>query len=244
MNGVVALIPARAGSKGVRGKNLRRLMGYPLIAYSIRAALETPGIDRVLFSTESEEYAEIARGYGAETPFLRPAELASDEATDYEVVFHALEWLKANSAEVPRWVVHLRPTTPLRDPDLIDQAIRTIRNHDQATALRSVHEMPETAYKMMQIHEGRLLCAFTESPELDEGNRPRQQYPKTYQPNGYVDVLKSEFVLNHPGKVHGNHVLAFETPPVVEVDSENDFHLLEFSLAQNDSLFKRLFPEG
>ena len=113
MSEVVALIPARAGSKGVPGKNIRLLGGYSLLAWSIAASLKTKSIDRVIVSTDSEEYATLARELGADVPFLRPAELSGDRSTDYDFVLHSLNWLRENSSE-PDYIVHIRPTTPFR----------------------------------------------------------------------------------------------------------------------------------
>ena len=115
-HGVVALIPARGGSKGVPKKNIAPLGGHPLIAYSIAAAARCPDIARVIVSTDAPDIAECARAYGAETPFLRPAPLAQDGSTDLDVVVHALEWLAAHEGLRPELLVLLRPTTPLRDP--------------------------------------------------------------------------------------------------------------------------------
>ena len=122
MSDIVALIPARAGSKGLPGKNIRPLGGHSLLAWSIAACLKTKAIDRVIVSTDSEDYATLALSLGAEAPFLRPVEISGDRATDYEFVLHAMNWLKENSTE-PTIIVHIRPTTPFRDPVMMDRAI-------------------------------------------------------------------------------------------------------------------------
>ena len=126
---IVALIPARSGSKGVPNKNIRYLGDVPLIAYSIIAALKSTLIDRVIVSTDSEEYADIARNYGAEVPFIRPAEISGDTATDLQLFEHAISWFEKNENLVPQYFVHLRPTTPLRDPRIIDDAIKNKVDH-------------------------------------------------------------------------------------------------------------------
>ena len=137
---VFAIIPARGGSKGVPKKNIRPLAGYPLIAYSIAAARLCSRIDRVIVSTDSEQIAELSRKYGAEVPFMRSPALAGNLSTDREFVIHALEWFGKNEAAVPDYLVHLRPTTPLRDPTLIDEAIAALMSDPEATSLRSGHE--------------------------------------------------------------------------------------------------------
>ena len=144
-----ALIPARGGSKGVPKKNLRPLGGHPLIAFSIAAAQQCPEIGRVIVSTDSPEIADVARTYGAEVPFLRPSALAQDASTDREVIHHALEWLRTHEGRQPDLVIQLRPTTPLRDPALLSAAVQFFRSRDEATSLRSVHELSEPPQKMV-----------------------------------------------------------------------------------------------
>ena len=145
MTKVLALIPARAGSKGVPDKNTRPLGGYPLLAWSIAACRKSKAIDRVIVSTDSPDYAALAREAGAEAPFLRPQEISGDLSTDYEFITHALDWLQEHG-DMPDYVVHMRPTTPVRTPKIIDEAIEAFMKAPDASALRSVHEMPESAY--------------------------------------------------------------------------------------------------
>ena len=113
---VLAIIPARGGSKGIPRKNIRPFAGYPLIAYSIAAGLQAKTVTRVIVTTDDDEIAEVARSYGAETPFLRPAELAQDLTTDLPVFQHALNWLASHEDYHPDVIVHLRPTSPVRPP--------------------------------------------------------------------------------------------------------------------------------
>src|SRR5680860_643299 len=114
---VLALIPARSGSKSVPGKNLRRLLGRPLISYSIEHALSCRRITRTLVTTDSEEIARVAKDHGAEAPFLRPPEISGDLALDVEFHRHALEWLREKEGYEPRFIVNLRPTHPVRQPE-------------------------------------------------------------------------------------------------------------------------------
>ncbi|MCP9901484.1 acylneuraminate cytidylyltransferase family protein [Cyanobium sp. Cruz CV11-17] len=237
---VVALIPARSGSKGVPHKNIKSLGGHPLIEWSIKGCLKSGLIDRVIVSTDSPEYADLAVNLGAEAPFLRPAEIADDLSTDYDFVLHALDWFASHGGE-PEFLVHIRPTTPYRAPALIDEAIEAFRDEPRATALRSVHEMSESAYKTFELAPaGQLKRLGADSTALDAANNARQQFPATYQANGYVDVLSSRFVRSH-GLIHGDWVMPFITPAVVEVDTEDDFAHLEFLLARNPRIAHQLF---
>lgn len=242
MDEVVAIIPARSGSKSVSDKNIRLLAGKPLLAYSIAASRLTSNIDRVIVSTDSQGYANIARESGAEVPFLRPMEISGDMSTDYQLIKHALDWFQDNEGRQPEYLVHLRPTTPLRDPRCIEAAIEMIKNDSKATALRSVHEMSESAYKTMEIENRYLKCVGSGSFDLDAANNPRQMFNKTYKPNGYVDVIVSSYVMKNQ-KIHGDHVLAFITPYIGDVDTFEDFDYLEYQTEKNPMLIKRLFGE-
>ncbi len=241
MDEVYAIIPARAGSKGVPDKNIRLIAGRPLLAYSIIAARRCSLIDRVIVSTDSQRYAEIALEYGAEVPFLRPAEFASDEAGDPEIMNHVLGWFREHGWNEPELLVHLRPTTPFRDPDLIAEAITLLRGEPEATALRSAHEMANTAYKCFEVESGRLKSAIIGSFDLDACNHPRQSYPVTYDCNGYVDILRPDFINKNPGKVHGDRVAAFITPFVGEVDTFAELEYLEYFADRNPLVYERLF---
>lgn len=240
---IVAIIPARSGSKGVKDKNIYPLAGKPLLAYSVRAALLANSIDEVFISTDSTEYAQLAKSYGASAPFIRPAELSTDISSDRDFVLHFLAWYQEVNGLYPRCLVHLRPTTPLRDPSIIDLAIAMIKNtSEKATCLRSVHEMSETAYKCFEIEDNQLVSVFSREKNLDCSNLPRQAYQKTYQPNGYVDILKTEHVLSGEG-LSGSHVLAFETPVVTEIDTIDDLDYLAYQVNKSKKLFNQLFGE-
>lgn len=239
-NYIVSIIPARGGSKGVPKKNIKELKDHPLIAYSIKASQKSQLINRTIISTDSEEIAGIAKKYGAEIPFLRPVHLASDESTDYEFIEHALNWFQDNEGKKPDYLVQLRPTTPLRDPALIDKAITDILADDSYTSLRSVHQMSESAYKCFEVENSVLRCLCTHSPEIDSANNARQKFPTTFQANGYVDILKSTFIIQNK-KLHGNKVYSYITPTVTEIDTFDDFEYLEYQINKKNKIFNVLF---
>ncbi len=242
MADVIALIPARAGSKGVVDKNIKLLAGYPLISYSIAAAKLVDSIERVIVSTDSNQYANIALEYGAEIPFLRPEEISCDSSSDYDFIIHALEWIRDNENFLPKYLVHLRPTTPLRDPVYIEKAIKLISHDTHATSLRSVHEMSETAYKAVEIDTEYLKCVCTGSFDLDSTNQPRQEFPKTYVTNGYVDIYKTSYIMENR-KILGDKVIAYLTRPTFEVDTIEDFDYLEYQVEKEPNFLKGLFTK-
>ncbi|MFC1820437.1 cytidylyltransferase domain-containing protein [Thermodesulfobacteriota bacterium] len=237
---VYAVVPARSGSKGVKNKNIKTLCGHPLLSYSIIAAKKTKSTERIIISSDSPEYIKIAKSYGAEAPFIRPSEISGDKSSDYECIKHMLDFLQENEGHVPEYIIHLRPTTPFRDPVLIDEAVHKIMSERNATALRSAHEMSETAYKCLEIKNSLFKPLGATSFDMDVANLPRQMFPKTYSANGYIDILKSSFIAS-AGKIHGDHVVAFVTPVTLEVDTAYDFKALEQYAAENIFLIERLF---
>ena len=237
---VYALIPARSGSKGVPNKNIMELAGYPLIAYSILAAKKCLGIDRVIVSTDSEEYAEIAFEYGAEVPFIRPVEISGDNATDIQFFQHAVDWLRREEGFAPSYFAHLRPTSPIRRPEIISQAIEEFKSN-KFSALRSVHKMSNTAYKTFEIENEKLKKLCDGEFDIENTTMPRQVFPNTYCPNGYIDIVRTSMI--DKGVLHGNCVKAFITKPSYDIDEIDDFALLKFMVDKNQEIIKILFDK-
>lgn len=234
MNNVCwAIIPARSGSKGVKDKNIYPLNGKPLISYSIEIALKTKEISRVLVSTDSEQYAKLSRKYGAEIPFLRPEKISGDKSSDYDVIEHLLKWAQENNENLPKFLIHLRPTTPLRKTKVISDAISLISKSENATSLRSIHEMSESAYKTFEVNLGYLRTLKGVDNNLNAANKPRQAFPKTYVGNGYVDIYNVEYVIKNKNLL-GENVLAYETKIAPEIDSIDDLKYIEY-LLKNES---------
>ncbi len=227
---VIAIIPARSGSKGIIDKNITDINGFPMLAYSITAAKLVDKINRVIISTDSERYAEIAKGYGAEAPFLRPAELSSSDSLDIDYLQHTLNYLLLNENSIPRYIVLLRPTTPLRDTGVIRAAIDLIYSRPDASSVVSVHAVEECPYKWMVISKsGYLTSPFTEM-EPDDVGLPRQSFQTVYNPDGYVDVLRSDIILED-GYVYGHNAIPYLiNNSVVDIDTYHDLDVL----MQND----------
>lgn len=231
MNTAIAIIPARSGSKSILDKNLIQLAGFPLIAFSIAAAKLSPSVSRVIVSTDSEKYADIARKFGAEVPFIRPVAISGDNATDIEFMVHAMNWFDENEPRTPEYWVHLRPTTPLRDPNHIAEALQRIRSRDDATALRSAFPCPESPFKWFRhSDDGFLMSLNSDDTDLDKFNSPRQMYPKVFVPDGYVDIIRRSFV-KRTGQIHGNKVIGFTSPVCSEVDSVEELHRIDYEIS-------------
>jgi CMP-N,N'-diacetyllegionaminic acid synthase len=228
---VLAIIPARGGSKSVPFKNIAILNGRPLIYYTIQQALETSMITRVLVSTDDAEIADIARRYGAEVPFLRPAEIAGDLSVDIEYMRHALLWLVENEGYRPDVVVNLRPSEPMRQPATINAAIRRLIANPAADCVRSVRLAKESPFKMWLLQEDGLIYPATTLDGVAEPyNQPRQALPIAYWQDGYIDVAWSRTILEL-NSTTGGRVLPFEiTEQTINIDYPDELKAAEQAL--------------
>ncbi len=227
---ILALIPARGGSKGIPRKNLLALAGKPLITYSIEQAQASRYVSRVIVSTEDDEIAAVSLRSGAEVPFRRPYEYAQDGSLDLHVFRHALIWLRDHEGYVPELVVHLRPTGPVRQVATIDRAIEVILAHPEADALRSVSTPVQTPYKMWKIEQGYLVPLLQLEGVAEPYCQPRQLLPDVYWQNGYVDIIRPRAVLEQ-GLMAGRTILPFVVEEEIhEIDYEETLPLVEAAL--------------
>lgn len=222
MTEVLAIIPARGGSKGIPRKNIRNFAGFPLIAYSIAAGQQARAVSRVIVSTEDEQIAEIARQLGAETPFMRPSELARDDTTDLPVFSSALLWLAEHEGYRPDVVVQLRPTSPIRPRGCVDRAVEILLSHPNADSVRGVVPAAQNPYKMWRLHgEGRPMKPLLEVAGIAEAyNAPRQSLPPVYWQTGHVDAIRSKTILRM-GSMTGAKVYPLIIDGRYSVDIDN-----------------------
>ncbi|MFC1988628.1 cytidylyltransferase domain-containing protein [Chloroflexota bacterium] len=233
---ILALIPARGGSKGIPRKNIKDLCGKPLIAYSIKQALASKWNNRVIVSTDDAEIADIAKKYGAEIPFMRPAEYAQDLSPDIDVFRHALKWVKANEGYIPDIVLHFRPTCPIRNVETIDRAIELFVNTPEADSLRSVRTPIQTPYKMWKIADGFMKPLLELPGVVEPYNLPRQSLPEVYCQTPYLDIVRAGVILNE-GKMNGNKILPFIIEEEwVDIDYPEDFKVAEGLLKKKGML--------
>ena len=229
---VLALVPARGGSKSIPRKNLRRVHGKPLIAWSIEHGLAARLITRVIVTTDDTEIAGVARTHGAEVPFLRPAKISGDLAVDFEFHLHALEWLRDHEGYVPDMVVQLRPTHPLRKPTTLDRAIEAFAARPDTDSLRAVRPASFTPYKMWFMGADGLLTPLLQLEGVQEPyNMPRDTLPKVVQQDGYVDITRPRTVFEL-GSTTGSKILSFPVDePIVDIDYEHELIYAEQLLA-------------
>lgn len=227
---VLAIIPARGGSKTIPRKNVQNFVGHPLLVYSIAAGLQAKSVSRVVVSTDDESIAEIARQYGAEAPFLRPAEFAQDETLDLPVFQHALNWLIKEESYRPDIVVQLRPTSPLRPPDLVDRAVNILLKHANADSVRGVVPAGQNPYKMWRLSGDEPMQPLLKAKGVAEPyNAPRQKLPETYWQTGHVDAIRAR-TITKKSSMSGEVIWPVLIDPryTVDIDTMNDWRRAEW----------------
>jgi CMP-N,N'-diacetyllegionaminic acid synthase len=232
----VALIPARAGSKRVTGKNVRPLAGHPVLAYSIAAALDSGMFDSVMVSTDSEAYAAIARHYGAEVPFLRPAEFAGDLSPDIEWIDHLLRTLQAQGQSFDLFSI-LRPTSPLRQPQTIRRAHDLFTSQPGADSLRAVEKCKQHPGKMWVIRGQRMLPLLPFGPkEQPWHSTPYQALPEIYIQNASLEIAWTRVVLESR-TIAGNTVVPFVTEGLegFDINDPDNWMVLERLVAEGQA---------
>jgi len=223
---ILALIPARGGSKGIPRKNIRLFAGYPLIAWSIAAAKQSKLVTRLVVSTDDEEIAAIAREYGVQTPFCRPAKLALDSSTDLPVFEHALKWLEDVESYRPEVIVQLRPTSPMRPHGMVDRAIRVLLDHEDADCVRGVVPAQQNPFKMWRFNgEGTPMHPLLEVSGIREPyNAPRQVLPPVYWQTGHIDAIRVS-TISQKHSLTGDTIYPLVIDPryAVDIDTLEDW---------------------
>lgn len=229
----LAVIPARGGSKGLPGKNIRPLNGKPLILYSIEAALESGIVTQVVVSTDDEAIADVARHAGAEVPFLRPAELATDEAKSIDVLRHAVQYYEENGQQYD-YILLLQPTSPLRTATDIREAMKQFI-YCGADSLQSVASARTHPYLLRQRSDAGQLSPYLEA----ESHARRQDLTELYELNGAIYLMKRGLLMEQ-GKIVGASNQGFIMPAErsVDIDTLWDFRLAEWILQHTDEKWR------
>lgn len=224
MPNILAIIPARSGSKSVKDKNVRIMNGKPMLAYSIEHALQSKLVNRVIVSTDSPAYQEVARQYGAETPFLRPKEISGDASLDIEVFDHALRWLADKEGYRADLCVHLRPTHPIRDPRDIDKMLAILLENPLIDSVRSVSPAMQTPYKMWIFpdQESDRMSPLVSCNVPEAYNTPRQGLPQVYMQNACIDVIREATILEKHSMT-GDWIAGYKMKYDFDIDTEQDF---------------------
>jgi N-acylneuraminate cytidylyltransferase/CMP-N,N'-diacetyllegionaminic acid synthase len=229
---MVAIIPARGGSKGVQGKNIKLLCGKPLIAYTIEAAKAAKRIDRIVLSTDDTDIAQIARAYNVDIPFMRPKELAQDDSRGIDTYIYTIDKLNKELNNHYDEFIVLQPTSPLRMPEDIDNAIELFYKNN-ANAVIACVMMPHPPTWARKINkDGKIENYFN----IDIENKNRQEFESAYLPNGAIYILKYSF-LTEKYAYYSDKTYAYLMPPErsIDIDTELDFKLAELLIKERGS---------
>lgn len=224
-NKVAAIIPARGGSKGLVGKNIKMLNGKPLIAYTIQEALKSQYIDRVIVSTDDFKIAEISKEYGAEVPFMRPESLAGDKVGSVEVLIHAIDYLKhVESKEYP-YTCLLQCTTPFKTAEDIDKTIEKCIESELFDASVSLCEAEVNPLWTVKLEQEQIVDFIEGGNDIPT----RQELPKAYRLNGGIYVVDTNVLVTTKNLLPKNTTgYIMESIRSVDIDTEYDFKLCEF----------------
>jgi len=238
---ILAVIPARGGSRGIPRKNLVSLAGIPLFAYSIEHAKSSRFINRVIVSTDDDEIARLGVNYGAEVPFMRPEDLAGDTVLDLPVFQHVLKWLDIHEKYQADIVVHLRPTAPLRKTHQIDEAIEMLMKNTEADSVRSVSIPSQHPYRMFSIGDDGFLKPLLQTKYKEPYLLRRQDCPPVYWYNCVIDVTKPSTIWKK-NSMTGDKILPYvmDSRFVVDIDGPEDLLLAETKIRQ----FKEIIEVG
>ena len=228
---VLAIIPARGGSKGLPGKNIKKLNGKPLLAYSIETAIQSDVFDKIIVSTDDEKIAKTAKNYGAEVPFIRPAKLATDTAKSIEVLVHAIKWLE-DKGENYDYVMKLQPTSPLRKKEDIVKAMDLLLKKDGNSVI-SVSECDHHPLWANTLEDDLKMNEFIRD---EVKGKNRQELPKYYELNGVIFLSKVEVLLRTKdwyGKESYAYVM--DSKRAIDIDNIIDFELAEIIMRKIDT---------
>ncbi len=232
MNKILGVITARGGSKGIPGKNIKPMLGKPLIAYTIEAAKDSRVFDRLILSTDDPEIARVAREYGCEVPFMRPAELSDDKAGHLGVMRHAAEELQRLGGYKPDYIMILQPTSPLRQAFHIKKAAELILESG-ADSVLSVAEIPEnfSPYKAMVADVAESLVLFNGSPVRKRTAR-RQDLQKAYWSVGMIYLFKTDLLFGNEPNFYGDQVKPYvvDAKYVIDINNPEDWEAAEKAL--------------
>ena len=230
---VLGVITARAGSKGLPGKNVKLLAGKPLLAYTIHAARASNALDSVILSTEDEQIADLGRQLGCDVPFIRPRDLAQDDTPHLPVIQHAVQWMKDRANYSPDAVMILQPTSPLRQPEDIRAAVELL-NRSRADSVVSASEVPAHAHPMrvLRIDDTGAAVLFVSGDRVRHRINRRQDLPEAWVMNGAIYVCRTRVLFASEPSLYGDRVMVYRMPAErgLSIDDARDFAEAERAL--------------
>jgi N-acylneuraminate cytidylyltransferase len=239
----IALIPARSGSKRLPGKNIKSLNGVPLIAYTIKSALNSNLFTEVIVSTDSQEIADIALHWGASVPVLRPAEYARDSSPDIEWVSHSIENMVVTPKNLVDCIAILRPTNPLRTADTIVRAFNIFQEQSWADSLRAMEITHKHPGKMWSLGDNNQASPFLnqDSEIIPTHDRPTQSLEKLWIQNASLELVRFSALLKTKS-ISGKKILGFDMPNLqgYDLNTQLDWDFLEYLISINPRLLVRI----
>ena len=218
-NKVLVIIPARSGSKGIKNKNIKIIQKKPLLAHSIIYAKRCKFIDRIVVSTDSNKYANIARKFKADVPFLRSKKLSGDKVKDYPVIRNCLKISEKYYKTLFDYIILLRPTSPFREKLLIEKGLKKLHNDKFSTSIRSVIQTKRHPYRHWKIIKKRKMISII--PNVKEPyNIPRQQLPKIFFQTGDIEIVKRKTIMD--GSISGTRVIPLIVKSFYDIDTIDD----------------------
>jgi len=236
-NEIWAFIPARSGSKSVKDKNIFKLNNKPLIYYTFKTLKKIKSVKKIIFSTDSKKYVNIAKKYSKFDTHFRNSFSSTDKATDLDV-FEDFIYQNEKIQYLPEFFLHLRPTTPVRDPRIVQDAMSYfIKNSQKYSSLRSVSHLVNPPQRSVSIKRNVLFSLFYKTFKINRLNNSRQSFEKAYLPNGYVDIVKTQNIINK--NLHGDKVAAWNISDFnSDIDNYFDFMIVELFIKNRKKLQK------
>lgn len=244
-NLVWSIIPAKGKSSRVRNKNLKKISNIELFLYSVLVAINTKNISKTFVSTDDIKIAKISKKYGALVPFLRPKKYSLKTSEDHEYISHFVKFILKNYDLLPEYIVQLRPTTPFRSVIDINKALEYLKRNNTSTSLRSSHIADHPPEKQFRIWGNYYCNVNLKRDKRDLFNKPSQLFKLTYEPNGYVDILKTNFLVKNIGKkiIYGQKILPFITSKKIDIDTIEDFIYAENIKDKNKGIIKKYYKK-
>ena len=239
-NLVWSLIPAKGYSKRVKEKNIRKINNLSLVCYSVLVSIMNKNINKTFVSTDSNKIKKLVEKYGANVPFMRPKKISKYKSEDYEYVYHFLDHIRKKEEFLPEFILQLRPTTPFRSNKIIDKALAKIKKFKNSDSLRSSHIASHPPEKQFRSKRQFYTDINLNDIRDDTFNKPSHFFKTTYEPNGYIDILKTNFLLKNKKKIYGKKILSFVTPKAIDIDTEYDFKYAEkYNSLEKNKILKK-----
>ena len=234
-NHIWSLIPARSGSRGIKDKNLQKILNYSLVGHAIKASKNSKLISRTFVSPPSPPLPHEALKFGAEVPFLRSKKNSGNLSTDYDVVLEFIIKIMQIQNILPKYIIYLRPTTPIREAKVLDKAITKFKKLKNYESLVTVNKMNEPVHKKYFIRNKKLKSVFS-NMSIDDGTKPRQIFPASYTLDGYLDIIRTKNIFKK--KYLGTKCFPFIIPRSIDIDDQLDLDFARY-VAKNCYKFNK-----